>query len=301
LDNKIFRSNSLLLAAAIIWGFAFVAQREGMEHIGPFLFNAIRFALGSLVLVPLLFRPYQLEHTSPILFREKKFIFYGVVAGFLLYLGSATQQAGLVYTTAGKAGFITGLYMVFVPIFGLVIGQKTSSFAWIGVLVAAVGLYFLNDTTSFSIQFGDLLELASAIVWAVQVLFMGRLSPRINAIHLAAFQFFICAILNFISALLFEPIILENIYSAVPSIMYAGFISVGIGYTFQVVAQKDAHPSHAAILMSLESVFALIGGWLLLNEVMSLIELLGCGLMFTGMIISQLSNIKLLFSNKKIA
>ncbi len=297
--KKTFRSNLLLLLAAIIWGFAFVAQREGMEHIGPFLFNAIRFALGSLVLIPFLFRSYQINHPRQILFSEKKFYLYGIIAGILLYFGSAAQQAGLVYTTAGKSGFITGLYMVFVPIFGLFIGQKTSLSSWIGVLIAAIGLYFLSISDNFTIQFGDLLELISALVWAVQVLFMGKLSPRINAVHLAFFQFLICALLNFITSLAYEPIVLASINAAIPSLLYAGLLSVGIGYTLQVVAQKDSHPSHAAILMSLESVFALIGGWLLLNEVISLKEFIGCMLMFSGMIISQLSTIKSYLRNRR--
>ena len=299
MDNKIFRSNLLLLLAAIIWGFAFVAQREGMEHIGPFLFNAIRFALGSLVLIPFLFKPYQIENSRRILYTDKSFYFYGIIAGILLYFGSAAQQAGLVYTTAGKAGFITGLYMVFVPVFGLFIGQKTSFYAWIGVLVAAVGLYLLSISNEFTIQFGDMLELVSAFVWAVQVLFIGRLSPRINAVHLAFFQFVICSVLNFITSLLYESFTFAGINSALPSILYAGLLSVGIGYTLQVVAQKDAHPSHAAILMSLESVFALIGGWLLLNEMISLKEFIGCILMFSGMIISQLSLLKTYLKNRK--
>ena len=299
MDNKALKSNLLLLLAAIIWGFAFVAQREGMEHIGPFLFNAIRFALGSLVLIPFLFKSYPIVHSKKILYTEKSFYLYGLIAGILLYFGSAAQQAGLVYTTAGKAGFITGLYMVFVPIFGLFIRQKTSFYAWVGVIVAAIGLYLLSISNELTIQFGDLLELISAIVWAVQVLFIGRVSPRINAIHLAFFQFIICSVLNFVTTLFYEPIILSEISGAIPSLLYAGFLSVGIGYTLQVVAQKDAHPSHAAILMSLESVFALIGGWLLLNEMISLKEFIGCILMFSGMIISQLSILKTYFRKRK--
>lgn len=291
------KSNLLLLLTAVIWGFAFVAQRAGMEFIGPFTFNTARFTLGSLSLIPLLMinqrRKFEKEKFLPL--NDKKLLYGGLSAGTVLFLGATFQQGGLVYTDAGKAGFITGFYIILVPILGLFIKQKTSLFTWLGAIVAIVGLYFLGVDESFDINFGDVLVLVGAFFWAIQILVIGHYSSRVDPFQLAFSQFVVCAVFSFIASLISETIILQNILLAYLPILYAGLFSVGIAFTIQVVAQREAHPANAAIIMSLEAVFAVIGGWMILNESIPLRGLFGCLLMLIGMILSQLY----LFKEKK--
>ena len=291
------KSNLLLLLTAVIWGFAFVAQRAGMEHIGPFTFNTARFTLGSVSLIPLLLinQRKKFEPESFLSLKDKNLLFGGIAAGTTLFLGATFQQSGLVYTEAGKAGFITGFYVILVPFLGLFVKQKTSLLTWLGAIVAIIGLYFLGVNRSLGVNFGDVLVLIGAFFWAIQILVIAFYSTKIEAFQLAFFQFVVCAVLSFIAAIISETIILSNILLASIPILYAGLFSVGIAFTIQVVAQREAHPANAAIIMSLEAVFAVIGGWLILNEVISVRELIGCILMFIGMVLSQLY----LFKRKK--
>jgi len=285
------KSDILLLTTAVIWGFAFVAQRVGMDFVGPFTFNGVRFALGALSLTPLLLmRRKHRDIVRNALPRStvKTAIGGGVIAGTALFLGASLQQVGLVYTTAGKAGFITGLYVVIVPILGLFWKQRPDTGTWIGACLAAVGLYLLSVTEAFTIDSGDVLELIGAFFWAGHVLILGWLSPRIDVLFIAFFQYITCSILSLIIAGFTEAITLTGLTQAAVPILYGGICSVGVAYTLQVVAQKDAHPAHAAILLSLESVFAAIGGWMLLGETLSFRGLCGCALMLTGMLLSQL-------------
>jgi len=285
------KSDALLLTTAIIWGFAFVAQRAGMDYVGPFTFNGIRFAIGSLSLLPLvLMSREQRTATNKILPNPglKTILFGGAALGLALFSGASLQQIGLVYTTAGKAGFITGLYVIMVPVLGLFWKQQPKIGTWIGAILAAIGLYFLSVTEQFTIEMGDLLVLIGAIFWAAHVLIVGWLSPRINPIKLAFSQYVACSILSLITASVVELITLSSIFEAAIPILYAGLLSVGIAYTLQVIAQRDAHPAHAAILLSLEAVFAAVGGWLILGEIISPRGLVGCGLMLAGMLLSQL-------------
>ena len=293
------KSDVLLLITATIWGFAFVAQRAGMEYVGPFTFNAVRFALGALALFPFLFRRtrqtnHQTGNTVP-----RSLLIGAGLAGVILFLGSTFQQVGIVYTTAGKAGFITGLYVILVPILGIFLGNRTNRQTWAGAFLAIVGLYLLSVHEDFTMTSGDLLVLVSAFFWASHVLLIDRLTPRLDTFRLAFFQFFVCAMLSLIGAVIAEEIILANILKAAVPILYAGLMSVGIAYTLQVVAQKEAHPSHAAIIMSLESVFAALGGWWILNEVLNTRESLGCFLMLAGMLVSQIPLRKIGVSNEK--
>ena len=283
------------MITAAIWGFAFVAQRVGMEYLGPFTFNAARFTLGSLSLLPLLFisrgeRPAS-ENILP---RPslKLVVFGGFSAGFMLFMGMSLQQVGLVYTTAGKAGFITSLYVVIVPFLGLFWKQSTNPGIWIGAVLAAFGLYFLSVTERFSVEFGDLLEFFCAFFWAGQVLIIGWLSPKIPSVKLAFTQFVVCAVLSFMVAVVFEDISWNALIQATGPILYGGILSSGVAFTFQIMAQRHTHPAHASIIMSMEAVFAAIGGWLLLNEILSMRGLVGCGLMLGGMLISQLYGLK---------
>jgi drug/metabolite transporter (DMT)-like permease len=284
------RSDVLLLIAAAVWGFAFVAQRAGMEHVGPFVFNGVRFALGSASLIPLLLlktndssearqRPPSLSTT----------LAGGVAAGVVLFVAATLQQVGLVYTTAGNAGFITGLYVVIVPILGLIWGQRPGAGTWVGAVLATVGLYLLGVSDRFTIASGDLLVLISALFWASHVLLIGVLSRRIDPIRIAFLQFATCSVLSLITALIFESFVWADIRAAAIPILYGGVMSVGIGFTLQVVAQREANPAHAAILLSLEAVFAAFGGWLILGELLSLRGLVGCALMLSGMLLSQLA------------
>ncbi len=284
------KSNILLFITAIIWGFAFVAQRAGMEFVGPYTFNAIRFALGALSLIPLmvLIKKSKLDDKKNETFKNNYFIYGGIVAGIILFLGSTFQQTGVVYTTAGKAGFITGLYVIFVPLFGIFLKNKTSAVTWIGAIIGVSGLYLLSVTESFSMDLGDLLVLVSGLFWAIHVLLIGKISPKTDPIRLAFLQFIICSLLSLIAALISETSTINNIYDASIPILYAGIGSVGIAYTLQIVAQREANPANAAIIMSLEAVFAVIGGWLVLNETIPVRGLIGCALMLTGMIVSQL-------------
>ncbi len=284
----------------MLWGFAFVAQRSGMEFVGPFTFNAVRFTLGGISLIPLLLlnkrRKFINEPQLP-LSSNKILLRGGIIAGIILFFGASLQQGGIVYTTAGKAGFITGLYIILVPILGIMFKQKTSSAIWLGAVIALAGLYLLSVQENFSICLGDLLVLTSAFCWVLHVLVIGRFSPKTDSIQLAFFQFMLCAFFSLIASLIIESTTLQNILDASVPILYAGVVSVGIAYTLQVVAQRDAHPSHAAIIMSLEAVFALFGGWIILDESIPLRGLIGCGLMLTGMIISQVG---ITFKEKKI-
>lgn len=291
------KSNLLLLLTAVIWGFAFVAQRLGMEYIGPFTFNTARFTLGSLSLIPLLIINQKIKNdgVSFLPINDKKFLLGGLAAGTTLFLGATFQQSGLVYTEAGKAGFITGFYVILVPLLGLFIKQKTSWVTWLGAIVAIIGLYFLSINESLNINLGDILVLVGAFFWAIQILVIGFYSTKVDAFQLAFSQFVVCATLSAAAAFISETVIFSNILLAYLPILYAGLFSVGIAFTIQVVAQREAHPANAAIIMSLEAVFAVIGGWMILNEVISVRGLIGCWLMFIGMILSQLY----LFQRKK--
>ncbi len=273
-----------LLLAAFIWGFAFVAQREGMAFIGPLAFNAIRFAFGALSLIPIaLITRAGLPATN-----GKTLLIGGGVTGVILFIAASLQQIGVVYTTAGKAGFITGLYVILVPLMGLAVRQRVGRWTWLGAVCALIGLYCLTVTEAFTIAPGDLWVMAGAFFWAVHVHLIAQFAPRVGALRLALIQFAICSVLSFGAAFAFEPMRPSEVVNAALPILYAGVLSVGVAYTLQVVGQTDAPPAQAAIILSLETVFAVWGGWLLLGETLPPRGLLGCALMFAGMIVAQL-------------
>ncbi len=288
-------SEGLLLLAAVIWGFAFVAQRMGMRHVGPFTFNAVRFALGSLALVPFAVTAARRRRTGGGNDGSgwmRTALIGGAISGIVIFLGASFQQAGLVYPTAGKAGFITGLYVVLVPILGLAIGKMTSAGTWIGILLAAAGLYLLSFTGTLSISRGDLIVLAGTLFWAIHVLLISVLIHRTEAVVLAMIQFSVCAILSFAAAFLFEKIEISGILDATVPILYGGLLSVGVAYTLQVIAQRKTPPSHAAIILSLETIFAALGGWVVLGEVIPARGLVGCALMLLGIMVSQIGTLR---------
>jgi drug/metabolite transporter (DMT)-like permease len=292
MDRKTLQSNLLLLLTATIWGFAFVAQRVGMDFLGPFTFNGVRFALGSLSLIPLILITDMRAGKRGVRVsgKETKVLLWGgTAAGFAIFAGVSFQQVGLVYTTAGKAGFITGLYVVIVPIMGLLWKQKADLGTWMGAFLAAVGLYFLSVTEAFTISFGDFLEIIGAFFWAGHLLIIGWLSRRANVIKLAFLQYAVCSALSMTTAFIVEDVSIQGIIAGAVPLFYGGVCSVGIAYTLQVVAQKNAKAAHAAIILSMESPFAALGGWLLLNEILTGRSFFGCMLMLGGMLVSQLS------------
>lgn len=288
MDSRTFRANILLLLTALIWGAAFVAQRMGMDHMGPLTFNGVRFALGALALLPLIASMDKKRSSAgpPLstLFRG------GVLMGGALFLGAWLQQFGLCYTTAGKAGFITGLYVVFVPLIGIFLGHRYGLGTWAGAGLAIAGMYLLSVTESMNMDKGDALVLMSAFFWGVHVLLIGKLTSglaAVDAIKLAAVQFAFCSLISMAGAAFFEDITLSGLRGGLIPILYGGLMSVGVAYTLQVVAQRDARPAPAAIILSLEAVFAAVAGWMLLGEILTIQALIGCALMLCGMIWSQ--------------
>ncbi len=283
------KADALLLLTAAIWGFAFVAQRAGMEHVGPFTFNGVRFLLGSASLLPLVARRAR-TCAAPAAGSGRGTFAAGAVLGLVLFGGASLQQVGIVYTTAGKAGFITGLYVVIVPLLGLGLGHRVRAAGWAGVALATAGMALLSVRGDLTLAPGDGLVLLSAVFWAVHVLVIGRYARRFDAIRLAAVQFAICGLLSLAVALAIEPLAPGAILAAAVPILYGGLASVGIAYTLQIVAQRDAQPTVAAILLSLESVFAALGGFLLLGERLDPRGALGCGLMLAGAIAAQFAD-----------
>ena len=290
-DPLRLRSDLLLLLAALIWGFAFVAQRTGVGHIGSMAFTSIRFFIGGLVLLPIVVAGERRRRLAAGPGRRRllrQHLQAGIVVGVALFAGATLQQLGVARTTAGKSGFITSLYVVIVPLLGLALGRRAPAATWAGALLAAVGLYFLTMQGAFRMGLGDFLVLLGAFVWAVHMLLLGHFSPGHDPIKLAFTQFMVCAALSGLAALLLETTTLAGLRAAAPAILYTGVCSVGIGYTLQVVGQRHAPPADAAILMSMESVFAVLGGWLLLGEQLTTRALLGCALMLAGILVSQL-------------
>jgi drug/metabolite transporter (DMT)-like permease len=291
-ESRALLAEGALLLTAAIWGLAFVAQRRGMDHMGPFLFNGLRFALGCLPLIPFLLRRENGVNppTEPMGLR-------GIFLGLVLFVAASLQQVGILYTTVGKAGFITGLYVVLVPLLGLFVGSRVDRRAMTGVLLAAAGLYLLtlhgkttatiDDPRSLA-NMGDVLMLVCAVFWAVHILAVGRWAPRIPWAPLAATQFATCSVASLAVAAAAEPIDLAAILAGALPVLYAGILSVGLGYTIQVVAQRQAPPTPAAIIMSLETVFAVVGGWWLLSETLGGAELAGCALMLVAMVLASL-------------
>ncbi|SEO82252.1 DMT family transporter [Paenibacillus sp. OV219] len=300
--QKQLQSSLLLLITAFIWGFAFVAQRQGMEHIGPFTFNAVRFALGALSLVPLMLildriaaRTPKSSETKSV---ESKLSYRtaarsGLITGVVLFCGATLQQIGLVYTTAGKAAFVTGLYIVIVPFLGLFLKQRLNMNSGVGAALALVGLYLLCMTNNLSLSKGDIYELVGAFFWSAHILLIDHFSSKTDVIKLSFFQVVTCSVLSFIAAFGTETITLDGLSQALVPILFGGIVSVGIAYTLQVVGQKNAQPTQAAIIMSMETVFAVIGGYLILDELLGMRGIVGCLLMLTGMIIPQLPQFRL--------
>lgn len=297
MKNTKLKGNLMLLLTAFVWGLSFIAQSKGVEQLSPVAFNGIRSTLGGIVLLPVI---YLLDKAKKKNGKQpqrvdKTLIVGGIVCGTFLCLASTLQSMGMVYTSPGKAGFITALYMVIVPIIGLFTGKKLRPSMIIAVLVAVCGMYLMCIDESLSINNGDILIFICAFLFSGHILVIDYFSPKVDCVKLACLQFFVCGILNLTYMFLFESLNTQAVMNAIPSIAYAGIMSCGVAYTLQIVGQKYTDPTSASILMSLESVFATLStvvlvalGWSLTGGQMNLKEILGCVLMFVAILIVQL-------------
>lgn len=288
-----FKGEFYLLLAALIWGSAFIFQKMGMDHVGPFTFGFFRFTLGSLALLPVIWTYGKLnqkrsepKEITP--FNNRVLLLGGLQCGIANFIAGSLQQIGIMYTTAGKAGFITSLDIIIVPILLIFLKRRVSFFTWLGVAIAAFGLYLLCITDGFTIQLGDGLVMACAVCYAFQILLIDYYSDRVDAIKLSFSQFLVAGLLSGIFMLLLETVELQAILDCAVPILYTAILEVSIAFTLQIIGQKDTPPAVAAIIMSLEAFFSAICGAIFLGETMSPKEIIGCGLMLTAFIISQI-------------
>lgn len=273
-----------------MWGLAFVAQRVGAEHVGPFTFTAVRFALGALVLLPLIAFRDRWRRVPPERRRQatRAVLLPGVAAGVLLTIAVNLQQVAMADTQAGNAAFITGLYMVVVPVLAAFRGHRSNLATVLGVIASLVGLYLISVTEALTIGRGEVLLIISTVFWAGQILVIEHYSRRLSALRFAAAQFITCAGISSLAALLADPAPFGGLGAAVIPVLYGGLISVGIAYTLQVVGQQHALATHASLIMAAESLFGALGGALILHEFMGMRGYLGAALMITGIVVSQL-------------
>lgn len=289
--SKQIKGTAMLLLAAMVWGAAFVAQSVGMDHVGPFTFQATRQLLACIVLLPIIVLRDRAggDINRPKNKADRITLWKaGFVCGALLFIAASLQQFGLLHTTPGKSGFITALYVIMVPIFGIFLKKKIPFAVWISVILALIGLYFLCMDGSMTLGKGELLTLACALCFTFHILFLSHISHKVDGVRLACLQFFFCGLISIPFMLLTEKVNLSDILACWLPICYTGMISSGVGYTLQIVAQRDTNPTLASIAMSMESVFAVLFGWLLMNEAMGLREIIGCVLMFSAIILAQL-------------
>lgn len=290
------KSLIILFAATIIWGFAFVAQSKGMDYVGGFTFNCLRCFLGGAVLIPVIAisdkKRKSKEGGNIIRNDRKRLITGGVCCGAFLCVASNLQQFGIKYTTVGKAGFITAMYIVIVPVAGIFLKRKAGKFVWIGVALAIAGLYLLCINEDFYIGKGDLLVLGCAVVFSGHILCVDYFSPLVDGVRLSCIQFFTCGILSGIPMLIFEDVSLRNIADCSVPLLYAGIMSCGVGYTLQIIGQKNINPTVASMVFSLEAVFSLLAGWIILGQNMSEREIAGCVIMFAAIVLAQLPDRK---------
>ena len=286
LPNKKKTAPLLLLLTAAIWGLAFVAQRKGMEYAGPLTFNGLRFLLGALALTPYVILSEKSKNLSE-KWLQPNLLFHAALASVALFMGSSFQQIGIVYTNAGKAGFITSFYIILVPLFGLLKGNRPGITYWTGTAIVLAGLFFITRESDFSLRMGDMLVLISAVFWAMHIIVLGKISGLHNAILLAFWQFTFAGFMSLTPGLILEPFDLTMIIEGWWPLVYAGVFSAGIGFTLQVAAQKHVKPEHTGLILSLEAAFAVLGGYLILNERMDEVALAGCALMLAGVLLAQ--------------
>lgn len=288
-DKKLL-GNILLLVTALIWGSSFVAQRLGTSYLEPFSFNSVRTIIGGLSLIPVIWfldrkKTASERNTSP---EERKFLLMGgIFCGVALFIASSLQQIGIEYTTAGKSGFITALYILLVPVFSIFLGKPIRTHVWGAIILGLGGLYLLCIKEGFSIGKGDFITLICAVAFAFHILIIAHYAPKVDGVRLSCIQFLVAGFLGLICMFIFEKPEIGNFTSCILPILYSGLFSCGIAYTLQIVGQKWTEPAVASLLMSFESVFAVVSGWLILGEGFSVRELGGCALMFCAVIMAQ--------------
>lgn len=287
----------LLFLAAFIWGVAFVAQSVGMDYVGPFTFNGCRFLLGGVVLTPFAVireKKYQKSKTYLSMTEEqqrkhrKTTLWGGLCCGIAICIASSFQQAGMLYTSVGKAGFITALYIVLVPVMGVFMKKNVPSIVWVGVVLAAVGFYFLCITETFSINYGDVLLFLCAVCFTFHILIIDYFAPKADGVALSCIQFWFSGIVCMSIAIFRENPVFSAIHAAAVPILYAGIMSCGVAYTLQIIGQKNMKPAIASLILSLESVISVLAGWVILKEVLTGRQLLGCVLVFSAVILAQI-------------
>lgn len=296
MNRYILRQSFLLFLTSVIWGVAFVAQSAGMAYVGPFTYNGVRSVLGGLVLLPCIVlldrvRGIAKNNANGIQNRNQLFL-GGLSCGLILFAASSFQQFGIQYTSVGKAGFITAMYILLVPIMGIFIHKRVGLKVWIGVAFAVCGLYLLCMKTGFRLEKGDALVLVCAVIFSLHILVIDYFSPKVDGVRMSCIQFWVCGILSLICSFLFETPELHSILAAWKPVCYGGIMSCGVAYTLQIIGQRDMNPTVASLILSLESVVSVVAGFLILHQTMSRRELLGCCLMVAAIVLAQLPNRK---------
>ena len=286
------KNGVMLLLTAFIWGTAFVAQSVGMDYLEPFTFNGVRSLIGGIALLPCIWLLHKLNGESKKEESGKVLLIGGLACGVLLFAASSLQQIGLKYTTAGKAGFITAFYIVIVPVLGIFLHKKIGWKIWLAVVLALAGLYFLCITESFSIGKGDVLIFLCALIFAVHILVIDYFSPKVDGVKMSCIQFLVCGILSLPFMFTIETPKAAAMTAAWMPLLYAGVLSCGVAYTLQILGQKNVNPAVASLILSLESCFSVLAGWIVLGERLSLRESAGCVLMFAAIILAQLPDKK---------
>lgn len=286
------KNGVMLFLTAFIWGTAFVAQSVGMDYLEPFTFNGVRSLIGGIALLPCIWLLHKLNGESKKEESGKVLLIGGLACGVLLFAASSLQQIGLKYTTAGKAGFITAFYIVIVPVLGIFLHKKIGWKIWLAVVLALAGLYFLCITESFSIGKGDVLIFLCALIFAVHIMVIDYFSPKVDGVKMSCIQFFVCGILSLPFMFTIETPKAVAMTAAWMPLLYAGVLSCGVAYTLQILGQKNVNPAVASLILSLESCFSVLAGWIVLGERLSLRESAGCVLMFAAIILAQLPDKK---------
>ena len=283
----------MLILTAFIWGTAFVAQSVGMDYLGPFTFNGVRSMIGGIALLPCIVILQKINGSSePVSGTRKDLITGGIACGLLLFVASSLQQIGIQYTSAGKAGFITAFYIVIVPVLGVFLKKKIGWKVWIAVAMALAGLYFLCMTEKLTVGKGDILIFLCAIVFSLHILVIDYFSPRVDGVKMSCIQFFVCGAASLLPMFLTETPKIGAMVNAWMPLLYAGVLSCGVAYTLQIVGQKNVNPAIASLILSLESCFSVLAGWVVLGERLSVREYGGCILMFAAIILAQLPDKK---------
>lgn len=299
MSAKYSKNFILLFITAVIWGVAFVAQSAGMDYVGPYTFNAVRCLLGGIVLIPCVFfltrsakKEQKKDGTAskmPVMDRPKGLLIGGLICGFMMFVSTTLQQVGIAYTTVAKAGFITALYIIIVPILGIFLKRKAGLKIWISVVIALVGLYLLCMKGSLSLSKGDFLILICSICFAIHIMVVDHFTEKVSGTKLSCIQFLFAGALSSVLMFLFEEPHWADIGAAWLPICYAGILSCGVAYTFQIIGQRGTDPTIASLILSLESVVSVLAGWILLGETLSPREILGCVLMFGAIILAQIN------------